>query len=93
MSESSGGACAVDPSRAARRVVATFDSYADAGSAVDHLSDQHFAANELAVVARDLQLIEQVVGRFHAGRAALLGLLRYALQAAGATSPRLNRRE
>ncbi|MGW0007239.1 general stress protein [Nocardia grenadensis] len=78
MTESSGGASAVDPSRAARRVVATFDSHADAGSAVDHLSDQHFAVNQLAIVARDLQLIEQVVGRFHAGLAALLGVLMYA---------------
>lgn len=73
MSESSGGASAVNPSGQARRVVATFDSYADAESAVDYLSDQHFAVNRIAIVGRDLELIEQVVGRFHAGWAALRG--------------------
>lgn len=73
MSESSGGTSAVSPHPPARQVIATFDTYADAESAVDYLSDQHFTADKLAIVGRDIELVEQIVGRLNYGWAALRG--------------------
>ncbi|WP_102143381.1 general stress protein [Mycobacterium hubeiense] len=57
----------------ARQVIATFDKYADAERAVDRLSDQGFAVSRVAIVGRDLQLVEQVLGRLNYGTAALRG--------------------
>lgn len=73
MSESSGGTSAVSPHPPARQVIATFDTYADAESAVDYLSDQHFTVDKLAIVGRDIELVEQIVGRLNYGWAALRG--------------------
>ena len=56
-----------------RRVIASFDHYADAEAAVDHLSDRGFPVERTAIVGRDLQLVEQVTGRLDNGRAALRG--------------------
>lgn len=70
MSESCRGTSAIRRNRPARQVVATFDDYADAESAVDSRSDQHFAVDESAIDGHD---IEQVVGRSNYGRAALRG--------------------
>lgn len=61
------------PNQPARQVVATFDSYADAERAVDHLSDHRFPVNRVAIVGRDLELVEQVLGRMNYGWAALRG--------------------
>jgi hypothetical protein len=63
----------VRPNQPARQVIATFDNYADAERAVDYLSDQHFEVNRLAIVGRDLHLVEQVTGRLNWGVAALRG--------------------
>jgi len=82
MSESSGGTSAVRPNRPARQVVATFDNYADAESAVDYLSDQHFTVDKLAIVGRDIELVEQIVGRLNYGWAALRGAAAGALTGA-----------
>lgn len=71
MSESCRGTSALRRNRPARQVVATFDDYADAESAVDSRSDQHFAVDESAIDGHD---IEQVVGRSRYGRAALRGV-------------------
>jgi hypothetical protein len=57
----------------ARRVVATFRSYADAERAVDRLADRGFPVERVAIVGRDLKLVEQVIGRMTYGRAALGG--------------------
>jgi hypothetical protein len=66
-------ASAVRPNEPARQVIATFDNYADAERAVDYLSDHRFEVNRLAVVGRDLEYVEQVLGRLSYGGAALCG--------------------
>jgi hypothetical protein len=64
---------AVRPHEPARQVIATFDNYADAERAVDYLSDQRFEVNRVAIVGRDLEYVEQVLGRLDYGGAALRG--------------------
>jgi hypothetical protein len=64
---------AVRPNEPARQVIATFDTYADAERAVDYLSDQGFEVNRVAIVGRDLEYVEQVLGRLNYGGAALRG--------------------
>lgn len=59
--------------RGRRRTVAEFDNYADAQRAVDHLSDQGFPVERVAIVGRNLRYVEQIAGRLTTGRAALLG--------------------
>src|SRR5258708_35830984 len=79
---------AVRPNEPARQVIATFDNYADAERAVDYLSDQRFEVNRVAIVGRELEYLEQVLGRLNyggaalrgAGSGALFGLLVHALQ-------------
>jgi hypothetical protein len=61
------------PRRAPRRVVASYDSYADAQRAVDHLSDEGFPVERVSIVAEDLRFVEQVTGRIGYGQAALQG--------------------
>ena len=64
---------AVRSNEPARQVIATFDNYADAERAVDYLSDQRFEVNRVAIVGRELEYIEQVLGRLNYGGAALRG--------------------
>jgi uncharacterized membrane protein len=64
---------AVRRSEPSRRVVATFDNYADAERAVDYLSDRRFEVNRVAIVGRDMEYHEQVLGRLNYGGAALRG--------------------
>jgi hypothetical protein len=64
---------AVRPNEPARQVVATFDNYADAERAVDYLSDQRFEVSRVAIVGRELEYVEQVLGRLNYGGAALRG--------------------
>jgi hypothetical protein len=59
----------------ARRAVATFRRYEDAERAVDRLAEQGFPVERVAIVGRDLTLVEQVTGRMTFGRAALDGAL------------------
>jgi hypothetical protein len=73
---------AVRPDEPARRVIATFDNYADAERAVDYLADQHFEVERVTVVGRDLELVEQVTGRMNYGWAALRGAAAGALTGA-----------
>ncbi|MFF4231834.1 general stress protein [Streptomyces sp. NPDC001820] len=56
-----------------RRTIASYATYAEAERAVDYLSDQGFPVERVAVIGRDLQLVEQVVGRLNYGKAALNG--------------------
>lgn len=58
---------------AARRVVASYPTYDQAQTAVDHLSDEGFAVDRLAIVGSELRLVEQVTGRLDYPRAALAG--------------------
>lgn len=62
-----------------RRVVASYDSYADAERAVDHLADQRFPVDRVSIVGRDLKLVERVTGRTGYARSALDGALSGAL--------------
>jgi hypothetical protein len=64
---------AVRPAEPPRRVIATFDDYADAERAVDYLSDQGFEVNRVAIIGRDMEYHEQVIGRLNFGGAALRG--------------------
>src|SRR4029079_16937080 len=64
---------AVRPNEPARQVIATFDNYADAERAVDYLSDRGFGVNRVAIVGRDLEYVEQVLGRLNYGGAAPRG--------------------
>jgi heat induced stress protein YflT len=73
---------ALRPGEPARRVIATFDNYADAERAVDYLVDQHFDVQRVTVVGRDLELVEQVTGRMNYGWAALRGAAAGALTGA-----------
>jgi hypothetical protein len=59
--------------RAPRRLVVSYDSYADAQRAVDHLSDEGFPVEQVSIVAEDLRFVEQVTGRMEYGKAALQG--------------------
>ena len=61
------------PSAPVRRSIASFGDYADAEQAVDALSDRGFPVERVAIVGRDLELVEQVTGRLDYARAALRG--------------------
>jgi len=63
----------VTPEAPARRSIATFQHYSDAEQAVDALSDRGFPVERVAIVGRDLELVEQVTGRLDYPRAALRG--------------------
>ena len=58
---------------AQKTTVATYENYADAERAVDHLSDKGFPVEKVAIVGTGLKTVEQVAGRLTTGRAALLG--------------------
>ena len=59
---------------APRRVIASYDSYAEAQRAVDYLSDEGFPVERVSIVAEDLRFVEQVTGRRGYGQAALEGV-------------------
>ena len=54
--------------------VGTYDSYADAQKAVDHLADEKFPVENLAIVGTDLRQVERFTGRLSWGKVALGGL-------------------
>jgi hypothetical protein len=64
---------AVRPNEPPRRVIATFDDYADAERTVDYLSDRGFEVAKVAIIGRDMEYHEQVLGRLNYGGAALRG--------------------
>jgi hypothetical protein len=63
----------VRPNEPARQVIATFNNYADAERGVDCVSDRRFAVRRVAIVGRDLEYLEQILGRPNYGTAALRG--------------------
>ncbi|MEU2108707.1 general stress protein [Streptomyces sp. NPDC019507] len=65
-----------------RRNVASYSTYQEAERAVDHLSDQGFPVERVAIIGQDVRLVEQVVGRMDYGRAALHGAVSGALPGA-----------
>ncbi|WP_326624199.1 MULTISPECIES: general stress protein [unclassified Streptomyces] len=73
-----------------RRPVDTYETYRGAERTVDHLSDQGFPVQRVAVIGQDVCLVEQVIGRMDYGRAALhgaaSGALPGALRSAGSSA-------
>ena len=59
--------------RRSREVVASYDDYAAAQRAVDHLSDQSFPVQHLSIVGEELRTVERVTGRLTTAKAALAG--------------------
>lgn len=66
----------------ARRVIASYENYAEAEAAVDYLSDRGFPVERLAIVGQDVKLVEQVTGRLTYPRAAAQGAAAGALPGA-----------
>jgi hypothetical protein len=60
---------AVEP----QHVLATYNTYPEAQSAVDHLSDAGFPVEQTAIVGLDLRMVERVTGRLTNVRAAVAG--------------------
>ena len=55
------------------RVIASFDSYAEAQRALDTLADREFPVEHASIIGRDVRLVDRVMGRVSAGKAALAG--------------------
>jgi hypothetical protein len=55
--------------------VASYDDYATAQRAVDHLSDNGFPVEHVHIVGSDVRLVETVLGRMTVGRAAATGAM------------------
>ena len=53
--------------------VGSYDSYERAQAAVDHLSDEKFAVENVTIIGTDLRMIEKVTGRLTWGRALAAG--------------------
>ncbi|MCZ2858210.1 general stress protein [Blastococcus sp. VKM Ac-2987] len=53
--------------------VGSYDSYERAQAAVDHLSDEKFAVENVTIIGTDLRMIETVTGRLTMGRAVAAG--------------------
>lgn len=53
--------------------VGSYDSYDQAQAAVDHLSDEKFAVENVTIIGSDLRMIEKVTGRLTMGRAVAAG--------------------
>jgi hypothetical protein len=61
--------------QSARRAVASYKSYRDAERAVNYLADNGFPVERVAIVGRELELVQQVTGRLTALDAAVRGAL------------------
>jgi hypothetical protein len=53
--------------------VGSYDSYEQAQAAVDFLSDEKFAVENVTIVGTDLRMVEKVTGRLTTGRAIAAG--------------------
>ena len=53
--------------------VGSYDSYEQAQAAVDYLSDEKFAVENVTIIGSDLRMIERVTGRLTQGRAIAAG--------------------
>ena len=56
-----------------RVAVATYDSYAQAQQAIDHLADQHFPVQHAAIQGVGLRMVEEVLARLTYLRSAAFG--------------------
>ena len=55
--------------------VGSYDTYEQAQAAVDYLSDQKFAVENVTIIGSDLRMVERVTGRLSWGRAVGVGML------------------
>jgi hypothetical protein len=53
--------------------VGSYDTYQQAQAAVDHLSDEKFAVENVTIIGSDLRMVERVTGRLTWGRALSAG--------------------
>ncbi len=53
--------------------VGSYDSYEQAQAAVDYLSDQKFAVENVTIIGSDLRMVERVTGRLTWGRVLAAG--------------------
>jgi hypothetical protein len=53
--------------------VGSYDSYEQAQAAVDYLSDEKFAVENVTIIGSDLRMVEKVTGRMTMGRAIAAG--------------------
>ncbi|WP_041775577.1 general stress protein [Blastococcus saxobsidens] len=53
--------------------VGSYDSYEQAQAAVDYLSDEKFAVENVTIIGTDLRMVETVTGRMTMGRALAAG--------------------
>jgi hypothetical protein len=53
--------------------VGSYDSYERAQAAVDYLSDEKFAVENVTIIGTDLRMVETVTGRLTTGRAIAAG--------------------
>jgi hypothetical protein len=53
--------------------VGSYDTYQQAQAAVDHLSDEKFAVENVTIIGSDLRMVERVTGRLTWGRAIAAG--------------------
>jgi len=74
MTSARARAAAGGPTLPTGREIASYDTYAAAQAAVDHLSDEHFPVQHVTIVGTDLQMVERVLGRLTYARTALAGL-------------------
>jgi hypothetical protein len=63
------------PSIPRGEIVASYESYGEAQSAVDKLAHGDFPVNKISIVGSDLKSVERVVGKLSYGRAAITGAL------------------
>ena len=63
MSQSNQGVAGLRYGEPDRRVIASFENYADAEAAVDHLANRGFPVERIAIIGQDVKLVEQVTGR------------------------------
>jgi hypothetical protein len=64
-----------DAPQPARRVVASYKSHDDAVRAVDYLAENKFPIERVAIVGRELEVVEQVTGKLTAGDAVMRGAI------------------
>jgi hypothetical protein len=64
-----------DAPQPARRVVASYSGYRDAEKAVDYLAENTFPIERVAIVGRELEVVEQVTGKLTALDGAMRGAL------------------
>src|SRR5215212_1540998 len=53
--------------------VGSYDGYEQAQAAVDYLSDEKFAVENVTIIGTDLRMVETVTGRLTTGRAVAAG--------------------